>query len=72
MGGLKCPISKNKESPPIDPTAVRWAVSFIDRFENSAEKFGILHGVEKQPDGSMTLPKNESSGCDRIHPRPLR
>jgi len=48
--------NQNKESPAVDPTAVQWAVSFIDRFENPAEKFGILHGVEKQPDGSMTLP----------------
>ncbi|MGO9454266.1 MAG: DUF6508 domain-containing protein [Candidatus Binataceae bacterium] len=24
--------------------------------QNPAEKFGILRGVEKQPDGSMTLP----------------
>lgn len=46
----------SKESPPVDPTAVQWAVSFIDRFENPTGKFGILHGVEKQPDGSMTLP----------------
>jgi hypothetical protein len=48
--------NQNKENPPVDPTAVQWAVSFIDRFENPAEKFGILHGVEKQRDGSMTLP----------------
>jgi hypothetical protein len=47
--------NQSKESPPIDPSAIHWAVSFIDHFENPAEKFGILH-VEKQPDGSMTLP----------------
>ena len=52
--------NRNKESPPIDPSAVQWAVSFIDRFEKPAEKFGILHGVEKQPDGSMTLPWYEN------------
>ena len=47
---------QKKESLPVDPTAIQWAVSFIDRFENSAGKFGILRGVEKQPDGTMTLP----------------
>ena len=45
--------NRGKESMPIDPSAVQWAASFIDRFEQPAEKFGIWHEMEKQQDGTF-------------------
>jgi hypothetical protein len=39
-----------------DPSAIEWAVSFVERFEKPGQKFATLHGSEKQPDGSHTFP----------------
>ena len=39
-----------------DPSAIKWAVSFIERFEAPGEKFGTHRGLVKQPDGTTTLP----------------
>jgi len=41
---------------PADPSAIEWAVSFIERFEKPGEQFGTHRGLEEQPDGSTTLP----------------
>jgi len=45
--------NRGKERAPIDPSAVHWAVSFLDRFDQPAEKFGIWHEMEKQQDGTF-------------------
>ncbi len=41
---------------PADPSAIKWAVSFIDRFEKPGEKLGTHRGLVKQPDGTTTFP----------------
>ena len=50
-----------KESAPIEASAIQWAVSFVDRFEDPTEKFATLHEMEKQPNGVMTFPWYEYS-----------
>ena len=45
----------------IDPTAIAWVVSFVDRFENPQQKLAIPRGVEECPDGIITFPWTEYS-----------
>ncbi len=52
----KATNARTNSSRLIDPSAIAWAVSFIDRFERPEEKFATPRGLEKQPDGSLTLP----------------
>ena len=54
--GAKATNARTNSSRLIDPSAIAWAVSFIDRFEKPEEKFATPRGLEKQPDGSLTFP----------------
>ena len=45
----------------FDPSAIAWAVSFIDRFEKPQQKLAIRRALEERPDGSLTFPRTEYS-----------
>jgi hypothetical protein len=67
------PIGKEmKSSEPdsdagLDPSAVRWALSFIDKLDpRNAPELIESNGAEKQPDGSLTLSWTEEAEIDFI------